>query len=168
MSDKSAIFQKLNARLDYECRLYESYITVINEEQNSVAKIAIPRLKALTAERERLLSEMHDSQHKRQDIVQSLGELPHAKLTEVVKRHFARDAAIVLLRKIELLKKLVRKSQSLSSELNQVVSFSQRLANGCLAIFASARNNVFRSYSPMGKIKEAYHPSTVSRGTRRV
>lgn len=167
-AEKGAIFQKLSLKLDHECRLYEKYLKVITEEQNSVTKLSLDKMRALTAEREALLFEMNECQEERQKIVVSLGEGSQVKLSEVVKKHFSKDAAFLLTRKIDVLRKLVKKSQSLSNELNQVVAFSQRLANGCLAIFASASNNVFRSYSPFGKIKEAYHPSMGTRGTRRV
>lgn len=165
-AEKGAIYQRLSAKLDHECRIYEKYIKVITEEQQTVAKLSLDRMKALTAERESLLIDMGECQSERQLLVVALGEGSQSKLSDVIKRHFPKDSHLP--KKTEALKKLVKRSQSLSNELNQVVSFSQRLANGCLAIFASATNNVFRSYSPFGKIKEAYHPSGASRGARRV
>lgn len=167
-SEKGSIFQKLSAKLDQECRIYEKYIKVITEEQITVTKLSLERMKILTSERETLLADMTECQSARQQLVIALGEGSQVKLSDAVKRHYSRDSASQLNRKIEILKKLVKRSQLLSGELNQVVSFSQRIANGCLAIFASAKNNVFRSYSPYGKIKEAYHPSNGSRDTRRV
>lgn len=167
-SEKGTIYQKLSQKLDIECRLYENYAKVIIEEQQTVAKLSLARMKELTLKREALLTEMSDLQGSRQELVVALGEHPQSRLSEVIIKHFQKDAAFLLLRKVEALKKLVKKSQGLSGELNQIVSFSQRLVNGCMAIFASASNNVFRSYSPFGKIREAYHPSIAAKGTRRV
>ena len=168
VTEKGAIFQRLSQKLDRECGLYEKYIKVINEEQQTVTKISLEKMKSLTSQREELLAEMNECQSDRQQLIALLGENVQSKLSDAIKKHFSKDAAFLLLRKVEALKKLVKRSQRLSHELNQVVTFSQRLVNGCMAIFASAKHNVFRSYSPYGKIKEAYHPAVGSRETRRV
>ncbi len=165
---KGSIYQKLCIALDAECKLYEEYIKAVNEEQTSVTKLSVEKLRELTNLREKLLGEMSSAQRYRQQLVSDLGENPATKLSEVAKKHFTKESSSLLNRKIERLRILVSKSQTASKELNLIVSFSQRLANGCMAILASATNNVFRSYSPYGKMKEAYHPSSTSKGTRRI
>jgi hypothetical protein len=167
-AQKGTIYQRLNLLIDQECKLYEHYIKVVLEEGSSVTKLSVEKIKLLTHQREAILAEMNHAQSERQRLVSELGESPQSKLSEIVKKHYSRESSALLFKKIERLKKLVKQAQRSSSELNQVVSFSQRLANGCLAILASATNNVFRSYSPYGKIREAYHPSSAGRGMRRI
>lgn len=168
VANKPAIYQKLSNLLDQESRLYVSYIKVIVEEQASVTKLSVERMNALSSHRELLLHDMHECQQQRQLLIIELGESPKARLSDVVARQFSKDSALNLQRKIDKLKQLVKKSQNLSTELNHVLAFSQRLANGCMAILTSATNNIFRSYSPFGKIREAYHPSHRGSGSRRI
>lgn len=150
---------KLERLIDLEVSVYEQYIELIAEERKHTVHFNATKLAELTAKRGELIDVMHQFQEQRRSMLKAWSGTSRTKLSTFVKEYFAPEEAKRILPKVERLRELVTKCRETSDQFNQVVRFSLNVVSGLISILWSATQNVLRSYTPNGKMKESYHPA---------
>jgi hypothetical protein len=154
---KGKIVRALEAVLDREINIQERYLEVLDKERSVLPAFKADLLAPLTAEREELSKQMHATQIERVELMKQFPEFRGKKLSDLVQLHCHAHDAKNLLKRINRLKSLVAENKSGGSEFGQVAQFTLNLVNGVLSLFWSATQNVSRSYTRKGKVRESYN-----------
>ncbi len=146
----------LQRLLEQECAVHGEYIALMEKEEIALTKFKAEEVTALAGQREMLAGQMAQIQEKRQEFMQHFPDAEHKKLSELIIKHCHPEDARRLTPLVGRLKKLITRSRALGTALGQVANFSLSLVDGTLSILWSATQNVTRSYSRKGVIKESY------------
>ena len=156
MQRDPAFLGSLQRLLETECALHAEYIALLEKEQKALTHFKAEEVAALAAQREKLADRLDAIQAKRREFMQQFPDAEHAKLSELIVKHCHPEDAKRLSPLVRRLKKLITRSRALGSELGQVANFSLNLIEGTLSILWSATQNITRSYSRKGVMKETY------------
>lgn len=151
------IVKGLEVVLDREINLQEKYLEVLDKERAVLPAFKADLLAPLTTQREELSKQMHAAQIERVELMKQFPEFRGKKLSDLVLLHCHEQDAKKLIKRINRLKSLVAQNKSGGSEFGQVAQFTLNLVNGVLSLFWSATQNVTRSYTRKGKVRESYN-----------
>jgi|GEM_PF-6011685 len=152
-------FKALQSLLEKECELYVKYNGVLSQERAHLSKFDSEKILLLSAERERLCDLMKEAQAQRRELIKQVSGSSRLKVTDFIAKYFSGQEAQLLLGRVERLRLLIHQTQSRGTEFSQVVNFAIKLIGGLVSIIWSATQNVVRSYTAGGKLKETYHPT---------
>ncbi len=144
--------------LESECKLHEHYLKLLEQEHRAVVGADITTIGQCSREREKLNIAIQTAQDKRLAFLARYPQGGEMKLSEWIESHTHPADRAALRPVVKRLRDLVRRGQSCSQEMSQLLSFSLGLVGGCLSILWSATRGVFRSYSANGSVKESSHP----------
>jgi hypothetical protein len=154
------IVRSLENVLNKECKLYKQYISILQEERSYITNFDADKLTALTAKRAALYDDMLLAQDERLQLMRSFPNNTNQKLRDLISLHLSKADQAVLSPLAEELRNLVLLAQKESKEQNQIVKFGLKMVHGVLSLFWSATQNVVRSYSRKGDIRENYNSTT--------
>ncbi len=158
MQKSPVSFQIMKAHLEQECRLYQQYIDLLEQEKLSITKFKADKVELLTEKRTQLFESIKLILAKRLEIIKTLSGSEKSRLTEVIRSNFNGTEAKQLMLAAKRLKQLTTKLKTQGMEFNQIVNFGLNVVNGTLSIYMSATQNVNKSYSKNGIIKESFNP----------
>lgn len=153
----SRVIRDLEAALQEELRLQQEYLRVMTEERSSITAFKADRVEELSAQREILSEKMKAAADKRLELMGMFPKHEGKRLTELVSAHCHPHDQARLLPLAQSLKTALDSTKKLSIEFKQLTNFSLNLINGSLSILWSATQNITRSYTQDGKIKESAH-----------
>lgn len=159
LMQRKELANSLKGLLEKEIKIYQSHAAVLAEEGKMLTRFKAEKVSELTAKREQLYEEMREARQKRTEFVKSISGDEKTKLTIAIQQNFIGTDALQLLKLANTLRDEVTKTRRNGLEFNQVVNFAINLVQGTLSLFSAATQNVTRSYSPQGKIKESFHPT---------
>ena len=159
------LVRSLLALLADEYRLHERYLKLLQEEKTAVTKARIDLIGALNQEREKLSEAMVAAGERRLQFMAGRPEGQDLRLTAWIDKHCHPADSKVLLPQARKLRDIIAKSRSGGREHMLLLNFALDMVNGTLSILWSATQNIFRSYSRGGNIREAYHPAESRAGT---
>ncbi|MBN8549588.1 MAG: flagellar export chaperone FlgN [Deltaproteobacteria bacterium] len=155
----SRLVRELDSVLREELRLQKEYAEILNEERTSITTFKAEKVQSLSEKREVLSETIKRAAEKRAELMAMFPEHQGKRLSELIRAHCHPVDQERLMPLADALKLAVQNTKSLSTEFKQLASFSLNLVNGALSILWSATQNVTRSYTPNGKIKESAHSS---------
>lgn len=153
----SRLVRELEAALEEELRLQRDYARIMSEERASVTTFKAEKVEELSAKRELLSEKMKNAADRRLELMRMFPEHEGKRLTELVRQHCHPHDQGRILPLADQLRDALQVTKRLSIEFKQLANFSLNLINGSLSILWSATQNITRSYTPTGKIKEAAH-----------
>ncbi len=151
---------KLERMLGAECLIYKRYLAVLKEERRFIIKFDSEKITALCSERGRLCDEMQAALNERTALIKSFVGHSRGRLSDHILQLFKQEDAQRLMPKVEELRKLVEQCHAGSKEFKQVIEFSLKLVSGLVSIIWSATQNLVKSYTQSGTMRESYHPTT--------
>lgn len=157
--NSKGFIDKLSSCLENECRLYQTYITLLKEEQAYLTRFNEEKLSGLSARRSELYDKLLTAQDRRLALMQNFPEKQGVKLRDLVLVHMLPQNARLVLPMIDQLRSLVKESQQLGKQHFQVLDFGLKMVHGLLSIFWSATQRVVKSYNRNGEIQQSYHPA---------
>lgn len=158
MFEKQGTFvRSLEAALDVEIDVQTRYLAALEQERELLPKFKTENLAELTAKRELISKEMAEAQLVRVELMRQFPEFRGKRLTDLVQLHCHPSDAKRLEDKIKRLKRAVATNRASGNEFGQVAQFTLNLVNGVLSLFWSATQNVTRSYTRKGKVRESYN-----------
>ena len=152
--------RSLEILLTKECRLYEKYLAVLEEERSYIVRFNAEKVGELTAKRASLYEQMLKAQDGRLELMRTFPSNQGKKLRELISSYCTPEDKRRLMPLADSLKTLVETTQSQSREQNQILGFGLKMVHGMVSLFWSATQNVVRSYNRKGTSKEAYNPAT--------
>lgn len=165
MHDKQTAIRDLKRILERECEAHEEYVALLAAEREAMKKFQADAVSELTLRRDVLGQTMAALRDQRVAICRLISGAEKTRVSEIAERYIGGADRAAIERSIERLKKLIESSRSASLEFNQSLNFSLNLINGSLAILMSATQNVVRSYTPYGVVRESFNPSQGSGGS---
>jgi hypothetical protein len=149
----------LEAQLKKEIKLYREYIVVLAKERKELLARNHEKLIPLSSRRNEISRQMILCHRERIELIQEIfpSGSEKEKLSVLVESHCDSEAQAMLLPLVAELKKEVEQSQGDGREFSQVVNFALDMVNGVASIIWSATQNIVKSYSPKGELKETYH-----------
>lgn len=141
-----------------EISLYQEYLDCVSRERGVLSKFQAESLEQLTERREHLYGLMKDADLKRRELVKELSGSHKTKLSDAISKVYHGSDARELKSLALKLRKLVHETRTSGFEFKQITNFALGMVNGLLSIFMSATQNVTRSYSKKGTLKESYNP----------
>jgi hypothetical protein len=154
----SDVCLRLTRLLEKECLLHQSYIALVDKEREALRSVDTNSVQSLAKEREQLSLKIGQAHQDRVALQAQFPGSEQLKLSEFIARHCQIQDARQLAPLVSHLRQLVIETRRLSSEMRQSVQFSMNMVHGCLSILMSATQNVVRSYSRQGVLKESYNP----------
>lgn len=154
----------LTISIEREIALYKKYLALMEEEQRSVTKFDANAIEALTEKRNSLCNQLDEARLKRDELVMRIAQCDvPMKLSEMVHRFCNREEKRKLTPLVDTLRTMVQSAQRASQEFSQVVNFSLGMVSSTLSIIWSATQEVQRSYTTQGVVKESFHPASAFR-----
>ena len=157
--DEKQTARELEDLIKEEISVYTRYLTVLDEERRDLVASRAERLLMHSAERSHLVNLMRAAQDERRKIMRRYSADRLLTLSAFIQTYLPEKEGARLMPLVAQLKNLVRSAQSDTGEFSQVASFAMRMMSGLVSILWSATQNIVRSYSPQGRMKEVYHPS---------
>lgn len=154
---KSRLIIDLEHSLRAELALQEEYASVLQEEREHITHFQAGKVEELSARRETLSEQMRVAAEHRVELMSMFPAHDGKRLTDLIREHCHPEDRRVLLPLAEKLKTAVLTTKRLGQEFKQLANFSLNLVNGVMSIIWSATQNVTRSYTPQGTVKEAFH-----------
>ncbi len=159
----SRLIRDLERVLRTEIRLQEEYASVLIEERTTLTRFNAEKIEQLSLRREELNGRIAIAAAERLELMKIFPNYEGKRLTELIRTHCHRQDSALLLPLAEKLKSVAQSTKSSGKEFKQLVDFSLNLVNGTLSILWSATQNVTKSYTPQGTVREAFHPSVTQR-----
>lgn len=153
----SRLVRELDSALTAEIRLQEEYALVLSEERACITKFEADRVQELSAKRETLSEEMQKASDRRLELMSMFPSHEGKRLTDLIRAHCHREDMQRLLPLAEKLRAALLKTKTLGLEFKQLANFSLNLVNGVISIIWSATQNVTRSYTAQGTVREAFN-----------
>jgi hypothetical protein len=160
-------FSLLHGLLKKECALHRDYLAVLAEERDAITHFNEEQILTLSAKREKLYVAMRDAHERRRELMREFPSGDDMRLSQFIVRYCRPSDARVLAPLVAELKALIKRSHVEGAEFNQIADFGLKIVGGTLSILWSATQDVTRSYSRKGKLREYYHPSGDRPGTER-
>lgn len=150
--------QVLKSHLEQEIKLYQQYIDLLNQEKGSITKFDADKVEQFTEKRDSLFNAIKIILVKRVEYIKILTGVEKTKLTDAIRSNYKGTEGKLLMQLAKRLKDVTVKMKKQGQEINQIVNFGLNVVNGTLSIYMSATQNVTRSYSRKGMVKEAFNP----------
>ena len=159
----SRLIRDLERVLRAEIKLQEEYAALLTDERTCLTRFNADKIEEISLRRDLLNEKISQAAAERLELMKIFPNSQGKRLTELLKAHCHKQDIATLMPLAEKLKTVVQQTKSMGKEFKQLVDFSLNLVNGTLSIIWSATQNVTRSYTPQGKVREAFHPSTTQR-----
>ena len=150
---------RLRQILTAECDVYQRYLNLLAEEGKAIARFKSDQVEALTESRQELFERMTELKNERMAFMKELAGSEKANLGKVIGEKFSGRDKRELEALRNKLKSLVDKTRNKGYEFNQVVNFALNFVNGTVSLLMSASQNIVKSYSRSGVLKESYNPA---------
>ena len=155
----STLVRQLEMLLLRERDLHRDHAALVRQEQSAITKGNIADIRVISDKREQILEELQVIARARIECVRQFPGFRGKKLRELVAESCHPDDQKRLLPILEAMRNELIESQSLNADSANLAQFALGMVNGSIAILWSASNNVVRSYSKNGEMKEAVQPS---------
>jgi len=156
--DQAAI-RKLEQILNSELSQYETYLSLLEQEQHSVVVLKAESVSSLSDKRSKVVDRITQLRDQRNALVAELSGQEAMRLSEFIEvacepldRKRLRDLVKQIKEKLALVERK-------SSEFSQILNFSLGLVNGEISILWSASQSVNRVYNSFGTLTEASQPA---------
>lgn len=159
MQADARLVSALQRNLQRACALHERYLALLEEERANLKVFSADKVDALRMKREELYHDIGTLNSERLHLLSTLPNGTTEKLSNLLDVHFSSADTRVLRPLVEKLRELATEVQAASREMSQVVNFALNLVHGSLALLWSASQNVSRSYTASGSIKENRTPN---------
>lgn len=158
MLDKQRVFNKLNAQLKREIKLFENYHKLLIQHGKTVTKFNLEKLQQLNLKRQEHSEALAKAQAERTELLDNLPNSRTKRLTEVIEAECEGEQRKELLSLAEHLKEVILKCRIKDLEFSQVASFALNTVNGSLSLMYQATQNMTRCYNPRGVEQQKYSP----------
>lgn len=159
MERKPKLVSDLVALLRSEKELHETYLSILKDERNAIARNEKGRMVELSARRAEIHERIIQAQYEREKFAQLFPDWRGKKLTTLVQMHLDPEDQKQILPAIERLKRVAAQAKVASEELSSLTSFGLGMTASLLSLLWSGTQSVVRSYTAQGAIKEAFIPS---------
>jgi hypothetical protein len=149
----------LSSSLQHELKLHQRYQHLLEAEREAVTKSEIPAMERFSRERHELHQAIQAAAAKRRDYMANLPEGQTLRLSQWIERHCHPLDSRALMPLVVELRTIIGACRRAASELSQLTRLSLDMVNGSLSILWNATQNVFRSYTASGSMKESFHPA---------
>ena len=150
--------EKLKRILTAEIEAQKTYAELLETEADVLRKFDPQKVEELTAQREIVAERMRGLRDERMLLVKELTGDERTNLEKVISNKFSgRDK-----RELDNLRKrfkaIALKARKKGFEATGVVNFALNLVNGTMSLIYSATQNIVKSYSRHGAVKESTSP----------
>ena len=153
------LVETIEGLIGEEIELYKSYSSLLDEETRSITRFKTDKVEEITEKRSELHNKLLDAQDRRLNLLRQFAMPEGASLTDLLSAHFHPDDSRRLARSVRRLREEVSGAQRRGREHSQLTNFALKIVHGTLSIIWSATQNVVKSYSRQGTLKEAYNPT---------
>lgn len=160
-------FSLLHGLIRHECDLHREYLSVLASEREALTHFQQDEIVSLSSKRETLYESMRAAHERRLELMREFPGGEEMRLSQFIVKFCRPTDARVLAPLVAELKSLVKRCRTDGHEFNQIADFGLKMVGGTLSILWSATQDVSRSYSRQGKLKEFYHPAMDRPGTER-
>jgi hypothetical protein len=155
----------LERLLRKETELLADYLRLTRDEEGLIAKFNEERVSALTLRRMEVCENLRAAQQERLNIMRALDGGANRRLRDIIIRSFHPADSKKLLPLVDGLAAQAKEAEEQSRQHRQILSFGLKAVHGLLTILWSATQNVVKSYTKKGSLKQSYHPSSGRRGS---
>lgn len=145
--------------LKQELLSYESYLTLLATEQQSVITLQADKVTKYSEQRSQIVDELAKWRDRRVSLVSSFSGSEETRLSDFIEHACEPSEKKRLLNLASRLKATVKQAERRSAEFNQILNFSLGLVNGEISLLWSASQSVTRVYNSLGALTETSQPA---------
>lgn len=157
--------KSLEKLLTAEISEYDSYLQLLEQEQQAVIKLDADTVTNLGLKRGEVVDRLSQLKDERSKVIASAIGNDAYRASDVIQEGCAPADRKRLMSLVEKVKTRVQQVEKKSREFNQVLSFSLGLVNGELSLLWSASQPVTRVYNAFGSMTQGVQPTPPRNGS---